>query len=366
MGTNFFNYVEKAERFKAAKELKLDFVRLAPNKWLNGRKVENRGDYFLGRPGKFKGLIKEDLPLLLDVLNKANQEGLKVILTMLSLPGNRWRQHNGGVQERMIWKDFKFQDQAISFWSQLAAALKGHPALVGYNIKNEPSPEHVKPRYSDWFTSDYGKWYEKIKGTPADLNLFYRKVVQAIRKVDSHTSIILDSGFYGTPWAFKILEPVDDDNVLYSFHMYEPYLFTNHKNKGQYLYPGSIPTGEKGKSSPKVPWDKEFMAHFLRPVRKWQEKHKIPSTKILVGEFGLFRKNKGAVQYIKDLVSVLKEYGWHRAFYSFREEEWDGMDYELGTGPTPPGYWTEVEKGNPFPGKKFYKPNPLFQAIIQR
>ncbi|MBT3784649.1 glycosyl hydrolase, partial [bacterium] len=71
-------------------------------------------------------------------------------------------------------------------------------------------------------------------------------------------------------------------------------------------------------------------------------------------------------QYIKDLVSVLKEYGWHRAFYSFREEEWDGMDYELGTGPTPPGYWTEVEKGNPFPGKKFYKPNPLFQAIIQR
>ncbi|MBI5386425.1 MAG: hypothetical protein HZA90_17275 [Verrucomicrobia bacterium] len=43
-----------------------------------------------------------------------------------------------------------------------------------------------------------------MQGTPADQSFFYEKAVRAIRDVDGETPIILDSGFYATPGAFKL------------------------------------------------------------------------------------------------------------------------------------------------------------------
>ena len=139
-GANLFNETEQAERFWMASHIGLDFVRLAPNKWLNGRLAEQHGDFLLGPAERYQGLVEADLTYLKKILDWAEAAGQKVLLTMLSLPCNRWRQHNNGVQQRTIWQRFDCQDQAIDFWVALADGLKGHPALVGYNIKNEPSP----------------------------------------------------------------------------------------------------------------------------------------------------------------------------------------------------------------------------------
>jgi endoglucanase len=349
-GTNFFDKSERIERFKAAKEFGAQVVRLAPNKWGNGK------DFLLKDEN-----LQKDLWVLKKVLDDANSVGLKVVITMLSLPDGRWKQNNNGVEERKIWQDFSAQEKAISLWTKMALALKGHSAVVGYNIRNEPSPEQVEPKFQDWYTGDYGNWYSKVKGSPADLNLFYRKVVKAIRQVDSETPIILDSGFFATPWAFKILEPISDDKTLYSFHMYEPYAYTSHLNEGKFKYPGNAPAGESS-SAPSVLWNQEQLKEFLTPVSEWQALHKIPSNRIFVGEFGVFRTNAGAGEYMKDLIKIFDSKGWHWAFYSFREDTWAGMDYELGT--TKPGwsYWRAIESGN-MPGPDTYKPNQLSQVL---
>ena len=60
-------------------------------------------------------------------------------------------------------------------------------------------------------------------------------------------------------------------------------------------------------------------------------KHKIPSFRILVAEFGICREVVGAQQYIADLISMFQHFGWSWLVFSFRDEEWDAMDYELGT-----------------------------------
>ena len=107
----------------------------------------------------------------------------------------------------------------------LALELKDRPAVVGYNIINEPHPETAKNnRYNDFWTEDYEKWYAKVKGTTADLNRFYEKVINSIREVDKETPIILDSGLYATPWAFKYLKPVEDKKH------YTHFICMNHMN----------------------------------------------------------------------------------------------------------------------------------------
>ena len=268
-GTNFFSEVERRERFDAARAFGIELVRLAPNKWLNGRPSNQLGDFLLGRPASFDHIDQKDVAYLRTVLDEADKAGIKIVLTMLSLPGARWSQHNNNVEERRLWQDRAAQDQAIAFWTELASALKGHPAIVGYNIRNEPSPELVTPRFADWYTGDYAAWYDRVRGTPADLNLFYRTAVAAIRRVDPDTPIVLDSGFYATPWAFKVLEPVEDDKTIYSFHMYEPYAYTSRMNKGRFAYPGIIPTGESDSPRP-VSWNKAQVEAFLAPVVEWQ------------------------------------------------------------------------------------------------
>ncbi|MDX5462501.1 MAG: hypothetical protein O7157_03000 [Wolbachia endosymbiont of Tetragnatha montana] len=93
----------------------------------------------------------------------------------------------------------------------------------------------------------------------------------------------------------------------------------------------------------------------------FQKKHKIPSHRILVGEFGGHRSSKGLERYFQDLVSIFNEYNWHFAVYSFREDVWDGMDYELGSEKLSWKDWQAIEEGTM---KKNYLPdNPIFKVL---
>ena len=360
-GANQFSNHERPERFQAAKQAGIQFVRLAPNKWLNGRKPSELGDFLLGRPDHYKGVNQNDLDYLVGILDEAQKANVKIMLTMLSLPCGRWNQHNGGKEERKIWQDDSCQDDAANFWKAIATRLKNHPAVVGYNIRNEPSPELVEPKLADWYTGDYEAWYKKLKGTPADLNRFYLKVVSAIREVDSLTPIVLDSGFYATPWAFKILEPIKDAHVLYAFHMYEPYSFTAKTNQGKYTYPGPAPVGED-EHAKIVNWNRGELKKFLEPVVQWQKKNHVPSNRIIAAEFGGYRMNHGVDSYLKDLISIFNEKQWHWAFYSFREDDWDGMDYELGTKKASGKYWEYIERDQ-IPGPDVYRGSGIFEIL---
>lgn len=62
-GANLFNSVERPERLKAAKEFGVQVIRLAPNKWLNGRPENELGDFLIGRPGSFKTINQNDVKL---------------------------------------------------------------------------------------------------------------------------------------------------------------------------------------------------------------------------------------------------------------------------------------------------------------
>ena len=363
-GANFMNEIPQKDRFRMAAQQGIHLIRLAPNKWLNGRKKAQQGNFLLGRKGQYHGVINKDLDRLEEVLNWANDYNIKVVLTTLSLPGSRWRQHNNGKQERELWKDFKYHQQVKDFWQTLARRFKDHPAVVGYNILNEPSPEKVKPVLENWTNKKaYDKWMKKVKGTPADLNLFYQEVVKAIREVDRKTPIMVDSGYYATPWAFEALQPIDDPYILYAFHMYEPYQYTNRLNKGKYVYPGKAMLGESLSKS--VHWDKKKLAWFFKVISDWQKKYQVSNQHIFAAEFGVFRTNVGATAYLKDLMNIFNTHKWHWMFYSFREDSWMGMDYELGGRKKIPWKYWQAIKAKKVPGKEVYKGSKMFEAIRQ-
>lgn len=361
-GANFFNQTPSSDWFLAATEAGIEFARLAPDKW----ECEHR-DFLLGDVDEFAEISFKDYQNLKNILDKAGCNDIKIVITLLSLPGSRWKQNNQGKDDLRIWQQEKYKNQAIQFWKFLAGLLKDHPAVVGYNILNEPHPE-LLCGIGDYREIDFEKWYQSVIGSGADLNLFYQDVVNAIREVDTATPIILDTGMYATPWAIRYLTPMSDEKILYSFHMYEPYAYTTRKiNHGRYNYPGILPLqledAEKNNlsTSTTMNWNQEALKEFLEPINQWQQKHAISSSQIFVGEFGCDRSARGADKYLKDLIEIFNLNNWHWAFYSFREDSWDSMDYELGSDQLSWEYWEAIESGENL--DKFRKSNPLFDII---
>lgn len=335
-GANCFNAVPSREWFESAAKANIKFVRLTYEKWNS-----NEQDFLIGNVDEYKGIVEPDFQKLLSVLDIADSLKIKIVITPISLPGTRWVQSNKGIKDGRLWNDFKYHEQTCRFWKDLAQRLKNHPTIVGYNIQNEPHPEVFNGKHSFW-KNDLPEWYKTVKDTPADLNLFYQNVIKSIREVDKETPIIIESGLYATPWAFTYLEKIKDPYIIYSFHMYEPYHFTTQKiNNGEYQYPGEIPINE---TETNFGLNKSSLNDFLNPVVDWANKNSIKANRIWVGEFGCSRKVEGVENYLSDLIEIFNENQWHWSFYSYREDVWDNMDYELGTNNVFWKYWDYAEE----------------------
>jgi endoglucanase len=257
-----------------AKSEGIRLLRLAPNAWLSMQR-----DFLLANADEFMRLTPADLERLLAVLHEAGSLGLQVVVTTRSLPGARWSEQNLGIDDRRIWSDDSHLKQAEEFWRRLAIALKGHPAVAAYDLLSDPHPE----RRDGFFDPDgpgVEAWMKETAGTAADLDRFYRRLVGAIRAVDTETPIIVESGFYASPKAFRYLKPLADDKVLYSFH-----------------------------ASPKT----EALESYLAPVSEWQKRHSIPPSRIFVGE----------VTGPAELTQNLRDRGWHHMSQKVRPTFWN-------------------------------------------
>jgi len=265
--------------FRSAGELGLQFVRLSAVTWQSAGR-----DFLLGNADDFTGIEPTDLKKLKQVLDIAQRHNVKIVLTMFSLPGARYRQSgiSAGFDYR-LWTDERFQNQALAFWRELAGQLKDHPAIVAYNPLNEPHPER-KDGFESGNTEGFEEWLCKNRDTPADLNRFNHRVVEAVRQVDSQTPILLDCWFHAAPEGFGYLMPVKGERILYSFHFYTPWNYTTYRvNKERFSYPGAMPVGW---SSETKRWTSADLRRCIRPVIEWAKRYNIPSEAIVVGEFG--------------------------------------------------------------------------------
>ena len=335
-GANLFDRRESAARLRAAAAAGISWVRLAPDKWSGAGR-----DYLLGDADSFTSIPAADLAGLRAVLDSADAAGVKVALVMLSLPGARWRQNNGDRSDFRLYCDERSLVQAEAFWRELAGALRGHPAIVAYDLLNEPHPD-------------------RARGVPPGrLAEVQRRLVAAVRAADPDVPILLEGAAFASPVGVDAMPLLDDPRVLYSFHFYEPWPYIDHRQRGRWRYPGPIPAEDD--TSLRETWGPERIEAALAPVHAWQARHGVGSDRIVCAEFGVPRTHPGAIEWLRDVVRACERHGWHWAFYSFREDTWPAMDYELGTGALPRGYWQAVDAGRTVELPR--RPNALWEVL---
>ncbi|MCL2092784.1 MAG: glycoside hydrolase family 5 protein [Treponema sp.] len=258
--------------------------------------------------------------------------GLNVIIDLHKAPGFFF----GNLDSNTLFTDPKMQDRFINLWKAIAARYKGEGANVVYELMNEM----VEPDSSRW-------------------NPMVERLVKGIREVDTEHDIIVGGIMYNSVNALALLPIIDDPNIIYTFHMYEPHGFTHQKASWSFAtkeydrnlsYPSEMEphidflkfSYERSKTNPrpsqppvapefKLPpsyegltrMDKEWLHRFMQPAFDFIKKHDKP---LYCGEYGVITHSDMQSREIwhEDVSDILLEYGIGRGVWSYK-----GMSFTL-------------------------------------
>ena len=199
-----------------------------------------------------------------------------------------------------------------AFWTSFAQHFAGRdPERVFFEVMNEPT------------VADLYRW----QGIQA-------KAIERIRKVAPQQTILATASNYSNIEPLMQLEPVRDENVIYTFHYYTPFFFTHQgatwaTQENVYLrgvpYP-STPDNVQGvigqvpddRSKLRIEqygwdrWDAPRIGSEIAAMAEWAKHRDVP---LYLGEFGVFRayaQPEARATWISDVRTAAesKQIGW--------------------------------------------------------
>jgi len=230
-------------------------------------------NYHLFEDDMNPGVIKNDAFRYLDkVIELCAKHQIYTIIDLHAFPGSQnqhWHSDNP-THVASFWIYKEFQDRGIHLWEVIAERYKNQPWVAGYDLMNEPadpSGEKVFP--------------------------YYKRLRDAVRKVDSKHILFLEGDKYATD--FSTFTEVWD-NVVY----------TNH----DYAIPGFISGGDYPGDTRGKYYDKDTLEQdFLKKSEFMFSRH-VP---LWVGEFGPvytgdLRRDEMRYQILKDQLAYYNKY----------------------------------------------------------
>jgi endoglucanase len=128
--------------------------------------------------------------------------GLRIILDLHAAPGGQTGvNHDDGPGYPLVLYVPRYRRQTIALWHELAAHFRDEPAILGYDLLNEP----VSPY------SDMGYLNPRLEP-------FYRDIVAAIRGVDANHVVLLAGAQWST--SFAVFGRPFDGNAVYTYHKF--------------------------------------------------------------------------------------------------------------------------------------------------
>jgi aryl-phospho-beta-D-glucosidase BglC (GH1 family) len=150
----------------------------------------------------FESNDAEGFQLLDRLIGWSRAEDLYVILDLHAAPGGQTGTNiDDSAGYPWLYDSPQEQEHLVTVWRRLAAHYRDEPAVLGYDLLNEPIPH-----------------FPKLAQLNPLLEPVYKKVTGEIRKVDAHHILFLG----GAQWDsnFSVFGKPFDGNTVYTFHKY--------------------------------------------------------------------------------------------------------------------------------------------------
>lgn len=222
------------------------------------------------------------------ILQRGERHGFRVMLVLLATP---WGNQSD------YWDQPKLKADIVKKWGQIARRLKAFPALVAYDLINEP----VVPQ-TPLNRSAQTQWHELAQAIAVEL-----------RAADPDTPLVVEPTPWGLPSSFWRTVPLRVSGLVYSFHFYEPRAFTHQGLQDQHA----------AMAYPSKSWDKPQLSQEMQEALRFAAQHKVP---MFVGEFSCVRwaPAGSCPRYLTDVVALFGAEGWGWAYHCWRcYQGWD-------------------------------------------
>lgn len=183
---------------------------------------------------------------------------------------------------------------------------------------------------------------------PEKWNKLAKRTIDALRKVNRDRKIIIGSTCWGNTFKLKDLKVFDDENVIYTFHMYDPSEFTHqrgvlHWTKLYYNRKLTYPCDdiERYRDYYRVVFNREdayshiekmdieYLRELMTPVFEWVDAH--PDKILWCGEFGTIRHAdlNSRENYMNDVIKLCKERDIPYSVWNYLSTPNDGNRFSL-------------------------------------
>lgn len=227
------------------------------------------------------------------------------------------------ASEVSIVDDSGLRRRFIGLWCEMARRYRSEGDNVAFELLNEIAVEH-----------DHS-W-----------NALIKDAVAAIRFIDPKRKIVVGCNRYNSVPRLKALDVLDDDNIIYTFHCYEPMEFTHQRavimpviaSFNMYMkYPSEIEPYRayrrfaKAKTDPYAGFDRmdrAFMEHWLEPAIEFLRKHNRP---LYCGEFGVIRHCDivSRENYYRDLIAICDANGIGHCAWNYLTAPYDANRFSI-------------------------------------
>jgi hypothetical protein len=260
-------------------------------------------DYFNAFEGPELRPRENVLTLLDRAIDGILAAGLDVILDLHKCPGHDF--HEGARHAQQFFADPHQRQQAKRVWTHLAERYGSKPG-VSLEILNEP-------------VAETSTCWDSVKD----------EMAAHIRRYAPKATLVVGSNRWNHPGEFSHLTPLNDDNVLYSFHFYYPLVFTHQlapwlegevfQVRREYPAEYSIDTQDR----PRLPldagrWDKARMERQLEPVFRFRELYQVA---VACNEFGVYvggAERGSQLRWIRDFLSVLAKHSIGYSYWNYK------------------------------------------------
>ncbi len=196
-----------------------------------------------------------------------------------------------------LWFHRHFQERTIALWEAFARKYKDEPAVMGYDLLNEPITDQL-----------HDPWPNRT----LQLNTLYRRLIEAIRAIDERHILVLE-GNVRQSGGIRTLDPdlFADANTMCSFHFYPMFQASS--------IPGlAIPEEDLPEVEEAGPIGVEAMREAMRAEHDFAREVNRP---MLLGEFGFFSDKPRALQnaLVRAQLAVAEEWGFHWTLWPWKD-----------------------------------------------
>lgn len=218
-----------------------------------------------------------------------------------------------------LWTNQTHQKQLTDFWIAVATRYASEPAVVGYDLVNEPTPPGP-----GWCNT----WWDLAQ-----------KMRNTVAQVAPNQLIFIEA--CSDPSFARVFKEVDGSkakNVVYEVHDYDPMRITHpgyNASTTTATYPGSASTWIDGVQKT-IFFDKSTFEGTRYPEYStaeqyslnWANKNDVP---LYIGEWGAQGWTNGYIQFIRDKAEVYNALGVHHAYYTWRHQVTNGWRWGVFT-----------------------------------